>query len=85
MGDWVMKIKSLEESDRNRVEDSVRRAYLGGSQSLPWIIGIIRSSKFSGESLKAILDQVEQETSMDELKERRMTELRDELKKRGFL
>jgi hypothetical protein len=80
-----MKIKSLEESDRNRVEGSIRRAYLGGWKSLAWIVGIIRSSMFSGESLRAILDQVEQESNLDEAKKQKMTELRTELKNKGLL
>jgi ABC-type iron transport system FetAB ATPase subunit len=81
----MVKIKSLEESDRNRVEDSVRRAYLGGTQSLAWIIGIIRSSMFSGETLSVILDRVEENSALDEAKKRKMNELRTELKNKGFL
>lgn len=80
-----IKSKSLEESDRNRVEDSVRRAYLGGTESLAWIVGIIRSSMFSGENLKAILDRVEQESNLDEAKKQKMNELRTELKNNRFL
>ena len=80
-----MKIKSLEESDRNRVEGSIRRAYLGGWKSLAWIVGVIRSSMFSGENLKAILTQVEQESNLDEAKKQKMRELRAELKNKALL
>jgi hypothetical protein len=81
----MMKTKSPEESDSNRVEDSIRRAYLGGWKSLAWIVGIIRSSMFSGENLRAILDQVEQESNLDETKKQKMSELRTELKNKGLL
>lgn len=80
----TMKIKSLEESDRNRVEESICRAYLGDKKSLAWILGIIRSSMFTGEGLKAILDQVQRDSVMDETKKQKMTELRIELKNKGF-
>ena len=80
-----MKTKSPEESDSNRVEDSVRRAYLGGWKSLAWIVGIIRSSMFSGENLIAILDRVEQESNLDEAKKQKMSELRTELKKQQLM
>lgn len=80
-----MKIKSLDESDRNRVEDSVRRAYLGGTQSLAWMVGIIRSSMFRGESLEAVLAQAEQVSNLDEPKKQKMSELRTELKNKGLL
>ena len=80
-----MKIKSLEESDRNRVEGSIRRAYLGGWKSLAWIVGIIRSSAFSGENLEDILVQVEQESGLDEAKKLKMSELRTELKNKSLL
>lgn len=80
-----MKIKSLEESDSNRVEDSVRRAYLGGTQSLAWMVGIIRSSMFTGEALGAILDRVEQESHLDETKKQKLNELRTELKNKRLL
>ncbi len=80
-----MKMKSVKESDRNRVEGSIRRAYLGGWKSIEWIVGVIRSSTFSGETLKAILAQVERESKLDEARKQKMHELRTELKSKGLL
>jgi len=78
-------MKSVKESDRNRVEGSIRRAYLGGWKSVTWIVGIIHASTFRGETLEAILAQVEQESSLDEAKKQQMSELRIELKSEGLL
>jgi hypothetical protein len=78
-------MKSVKESDRNRLEGSIRRAYLGGWKSIAWIVGVIRSSTFSGEALEAILAQAEQESSLDEAKKQKMGELRTELKSKGLL
>jgi hypothetical protein len=78
-------MKSLKESDRNRVAGSIRRAYLGGWKSIAWVVGVIRSSTFSGETLATILAQVEQESSLDEVKKQKMRELRIELKSKGLL
>jgi len=80
-----MKMKSLKESDRNRVEGSIRRAYLGGWKSTAWIVGVIHSSTFSRETLEAILAQIEQESNLDEAKKQKMSELRTELKSKGLL
>ena len=76
-------MKSLKESDRNRVEGSIRRAYLGGWKSIAWIVDVIRSSTFSGETLEAILAQVE--SNLDEAKKQKMRELRTELKNKDLL
>ena len=81
----VRAMKTLEESDRTRVEGNIRRAYLGGWKSLAWIVGIIRSSAFSGENLEDILVQVEQESGLDEAKKLKMSELRTELKNKSLL
>jgi hypothetical protein len=80
-----MEMKSLKESDRNRVEGSIRRAYLGGWKSIAWIVGVIRSSTFSSETLEVILAQIERESSLDEAKKQKMGELRTELKSKGLL
>lgn len=78
-----MKI-NVEDADRNRVEESIR-AYLRGTQSLAWVVGIIRSSMFKGEDLQRILDGLQQFLPVDELGKQKMTELRDELVTKGFL
>lgn len=74
----------VEEADRNRVAESIR-AYLRGGQSLAWAVGIVRSSMFQGQSLRAILDSLDQVLPLDELGKRKMTELRNELVEIGFL
>jgi hypothetical protein len=38
-----MHVRSVEESDRKRVQNSIR-AYLNGEKNLAWVTGIIRSS-----------------------------------------
>jgi len=78
-------MKRVKESDRNRLEGSIRRAYLGGWKSLDWIVGVIESSMFKGKDLKAILDEVEQNSTLDNAKKEGMKQLRTELKNKGFL
>jgi len=78
-------MKTVKESDRNRLGGDIRRAYLGGWTSLDWVIGVVESSMFRGKDLKAILDEVEQNSTLDDAKKERMKELKTELKNKGFL
>jgi len=78
-------MKRVKESDRNRLEGSIRRAYLGGWKSLDLIVGVIVSSMFKGKDLKAILDEVEQNSTLDNAKKEGVKQLRTELKNKGFL
>ncbi|MFC1506403.1 hypothetical protein ACFLQ6_04960 [Thermoproteota archaeon] len=80
----MIKVKSEEETERNYVEDSYRRAYLKGIQSLKWMIGIIGSTSLRGSELLAVLDTIDENYSFDESSKKRANELREELKKVGF-
>jgi hypothetical protein len=80
-----MTIRSIEESERKRLEDTIRRAYLDDKQTLAWTVGTIASSPVRGESLRSVVEQVELASPMDKRKELKMIRLRSELKNRGML
>ena len=80
-----MKFKWLEGADRNHIAEIIRTSYLGERQSLAWTVGMIASSKFSGEDLVAILDLLDQDSALDETKKQKMFKLRTELKNKSLL
>jgi hypothetical protein len=80
-----MTIRSLDESERKRIEDVIRKAYLEDKQSLAWTVGTIASSPVRGESLRAILDQVRQASHLDEGKKQKISQLSTELKNKNLL
>lgn len=81
----MVRVKSAKESDVNRVEDSYRRAYLTGQQSLKWMIGIVRSSSLRGSELLAALDRIDEHRPTDESSNKRADELRKELERLRFI
>ncbi|HUK51539.1 MAG TPA: hypothetical protein VLV18_10915 [Terriglobales bacterium] len=80
-----MTIRSLEASERKRLEDTIRKAYLDDKQSLAWTVGTIASSPVRGASLRSVVEEVELDSPMDEHKELKMIRLRKELKSKGML
>jgi hypothetical protein len=78
-------IRSLEDSERKRLEDTIRKAYLDDKQSLAWTVGTIASSPVRGESLRSVVDEVELASPMDERRELKMIRLRKELQNKGML
>jgi hypothetical protein len=84
-GSDYVKIRSLEDSERKRLEDTIRKAYLDDKQSLAWTVGTIASSPVRGESLRSVVDDVELASPMDERRELKMIRLRKELRNKGML
>ena len=80
-----MTIRSFEESERKRLEDTIRRAYLDDKQSLAWTVGTIASSPVRGEKLRSVVEEVELASPMDKRRELKMIRLRTELKNKGML
>jgi len=81
----LVNVKPMEEILANTVEDSYRRAYLGGKKSLKWIVGMIRSSGLRNETLLEVLDRVNQYALTEEGKKERAEELRKELRLLKFI
>jgi len=48
-----------EESMRHYIEDSDRRAYLNGEQSMKSMIGIIGATSVRGRQLRVLLDEID--------------------------
>ena len=79
-----MTVRSFDESERKRVGDIIRKAYLEEKQSLAWTVGTIASSPVRGESLRAILDELAG-SGLDENKLQKLNQLTAELESKRLL
>ena len=82
---YALTVRSFDESERKRVADVVRKAYLEEKQSLAWTVGTIALGPLRGESLRTVLDEVESVREMDERKLQRLNQLVVELKNKALL
>ena len=78
-----MTVRSFDESERKRIGDIIRKAYLEEKQSLAWTVGTIASSTLRGESLRVIIDEVA--GSLNDTKLQKLMQLVKELESKCLL